>query len=43
MLKRKTVADTDSGREVAAVIKDLEALLAAYREGVLVEKINLTE
>lgn len=39
VVKRKTVADTDMGRELQASIKDLEALLDAYREGVLIEKI----
>lgn len=40
VVRRKTVADTDIGRELKASIKDLEALLHAYRDGVLVEKIN---
>lgn len=40
VVRRKTVADTDIGRELKASIKDLEALLDAYRDGVLVEKIN---
>lgn len=40
VVKRKTVADTDIGRELKAAIKDLENLLVAYREGVLVEKIG---
>lgn len=40
VVKRKTVADTDIGRELKASIKDLEHLLVAYREGVLVEKIG---
>ena len=40
VVKRKTVADTDIGRELKAAIQDLEALLAAYRAGVLVEKIE---
>lgn len=38
VVKRKTVADTDIGKELKESIKDLEALLQAYREGVLVEK-----
>lgn len=38
VVKRKTVADTDIGRELKASIRDLEALLNAYREGVLVER-----
>jgi fructose-1,6-bisphosphatase-3 len=36
--RRKTVADTDAGRELKESISDLEALLAAYRSGVLVEQ-----
>ena len=40
VVKRKTVADTDIGRELCASIRDLENLLVAYREGVLVEKIG---
>ena len=40
VVKRKTVADTDVGRELKSSIKDLEALLLAYRDGILVEKIN---
>ena len=38
VVKRKTVADTDIGKELQEMIKDLEALLLAYREGVIVEK-----
>lgn len=38
VVKRKMVADTDMGRELKESIQDLEALLEAYREGVLVEK-----
>lgn len=33
--RRKTVADTDVGKELKESIRELEALLAAYREGVL--------
>ncbi len=40
VVKRKTVADTDIGRELCTSIMDLENLLVAYREGVLVEKIG---
>ena len=40
VVKRKTVADTDIGRELCASFRDLENLLVAYREGVLVEKIG---
>ena len=38
VVKRKTVADTDIGKELQEMIKDLETLLLAYREGVIVEK-----
>ncbi len=38
VVRRKTVADTDIGKELKASIGDLEALLAAYREGTLVEQ-----
>ncbi len=40
VMKRKTVADTDIGRYLKESIQDLEALLLAYRDGVLVEKIS---
>lgn len=40
VMKRKTVADTDVGTCLKESIRDLEALLLAYREGLLVEKIN---
>lgn len=40
VMKRKTVADTDIGTCLKESIRDLEALLLAYREGLLVEKIN---
>jgi fructose-1,6-bisphosphatase-3 len=36
--QRKTVADTDMGKEIKETIRDLEELLAAYREGTIVEK-----
>ena len=36
---RKTVADTDNGKLMKENIKDLEELLAAYREGTIVENI----
>lgn len=35
--KRKTVADTDIGKGLRESINDLEALLLAYREGVIAE------
>ena len=35
--RRITVADTDGGKEIREVISDLEQLLAAYREGLIVE------
>jgi fructose-1,6-bisphosphatase-3 len=37
-VKRKMVADTDIGRALRETIRDLEVLLAAYREGTIVEK-----
>ena len=39
VVKRKTVADTDNGKVMRDNIKDLEALLVAYREGKIVENI----
>lgn len=41
MQKRIMVADTDIGRELSGRIEDLKELVAAYREGVLKEKIQL--
>ncbi|MEG0961941.1 MAG: fructose-1,6-bisphosphatase [Lachnospiraceae bacterium] len=35
---RKTVADTDVGKELRGSIKELEMLLDAYREGTIVER-----
>ena len=35
---RKKVADTDTGTELKARVADLEALLKAYRSGLLTEK-----
>lgn len=35
---RKTVADTDIGKEIKESIVDLEKLLCAYREGTIVER-----
>ena len=37
--KRKRVADTDIGKKLKEEIKDLEALLKAYREGVIEENL----
>ena len=37
VMRRETVADTDVGKEIQANIKDLEELLTAYREGIIVE------
>ena len=37
VVKRKTVADTDVGKEIKENIRDLEELLKAYREGTIVE------
>lgn len=36
--RRKTVADTDVGKELRASIEELEMLLEAYREGTIVEQ-----
>jgi len=36
--RRKTVADTDTGKEIKETIEELEELLTAYRKGELVEK-----
>ena len=38
VLDRKLVSDTDTGKELKEQIKDLEALLAAYRSGEVKEK-----
>ena len=40
MKKRIMVADTDTGRELAAEIEDLKELMAAYRGGILKEKLG---
>jgi fructose-1,6-bisphosphatase-3 len=37
-MKRETVADTDIGREIRENVEELEELLAAYRDGTIVEK-----
>lgn len=37
--KRKRVADTDIGKRLKEEIHDLEALLKAYREGVIKERL----
>ena len=37
--KRKRVADTDIGKRLKEEIKDLEALLKAYREGIIEERL----
>lgn len=39
VVKRKTVADTDNGKVMQESIKELEALLHAYREGTIVERL----
>ena len=36
--ERILVADTDAGRELCDSIKQLENLLQAYRDGIIVEK-----
>ncbi len=41
--RRRTVADTDIGKSLKESIGDLEALLLAYRDGVLVEKNQLDD
>lgn len=38
MQERKRVADTDTGREIAETVADLQGLLLAYRTGLLQEK-----
>ncbi len=40
MKKRVMVADTDKGAELAVHIEDLKELVAAYREGILKEKVE---
>ena len=37
--KRKRVADTDIGKKLKEEIRDLEALLKAYREGIIEENL----
>ena len=39
VVKRKTVADTDNGKVMQESIKELEGLLHAYREGMIVERL----
>ncbi len=41
--RRRTVADTDIGKSLKESIGDFEALLLAYRDGVLVEKNQLDD
>jgi len=36
--KRRTVADTDSGKELQTTIDELESLVRAYRDGKIIEK-----
>ena len=38
-LERKKVEDTDVGRHLKEQIADLEVLLAAYRSGVIAERL----
>ncbi len=38
VVNRKMVADTDTGREMKMAIEELESLVQAYREGMIVEK-----
>lgn len=39
VLQRKRVADTDTGKVLKERIEDLEKLLAAYRDGLIIEKM----
>ena len=39
VMKRKTVADTDHGKNMKEEIADLEELLKAYREGIIEEDL----
>ncbi len=39
VVERKLVADTDIGREMKISIEELETLVQAYRDGIIVEKI----
>ena len=43
MKKRIMVGDTDKGAELAEQIRDLKELIAAYRNGSLKERIELTK
>ena len=40
MKKRVMVADTDTGRELEIKIADLKELVAAYRGGIIKEKVE---
>lgn len=40
MKKRVMVADTDTGKELAAKITDLKELVAVYRGGIIKEKLE---
>ncbi|MDK2966648.1 MULTISPECIES: fructose-1,6-bisphosphatase [Lacrimispora] len=40
MKRRMMVADTDKGTELAEMIEDLKELVAAYREGVIKERVE---
>ncbi len=40
MKNRVMVADTDKGAELAERIADLKELVAAYRDGVIKEKVE---
>lgn len=39
VMRRRLVADTDIGQELQTTIKELEHLLEAYRQGIIIEKI----
>lgn len=39
VMRRRTVADTDNGKELQETVKELERLVEAYRAGEIIEKI----
>ncbi|MEF9919200.1 MAG: fructose-bisphosphatase class III, partial [Eubacterium sp.] len=38
-IERKRVKDTDIGKKITAQLHDLEMLIAAYRKGIIKEKL----